>query len=121
VHWCSCLFELGLIDLFVEIFNEVGLPLGGLMICLFLGYFWKTENALTRNTRRLSERYDESTGSASFWIIMIKFISPALIALVLITTPWKNIIICLTELLLSSRHPLYFGHNFKLSNIYGKN
>jgi neurotransmitter:Na+ symporter, NSS family len=79
-------FELGLIDLFVEIFNEVGLPLGGLMICLFLGYFWKTENALLEIKDGYST-VDESRFS-TFWIIMIKFISPALIALVLFTTVW---------------------------------
>ncbi len=34
---------IGTIDL---IFSQVGLPLGGILICLFLGYVWKTENAL---------------------------------------------------------------------------
>ncbi|MCC5908644.1 MAG: sodium-dependent transporter [Balneolaceae bacterium] len=79
-------FELSLIDLFVEIFNEVGLPLGGLMICLFLGYFWKTENALLE----IQDGYPTVNDGKFriFWIIMIKFISPVLIALVLITTIW---------------------------------
>ncbi len=79
-------FELSLIDLFVEIFNEVGLPLGGLMICLFLGYFWKTENALLE----IEDGYPTVNEGKFriFWIIMIKFISPVLIALVLITTIW---------------------------------
>ena len=79
-------FELSLIDLFVEIFNEVGLPLGGLMICLFLGYFWKTENALLE----IQDGYPTVNEGKFriFWIIMIKFISPVLIALVLITTIW---------------------------------
>ncbi|HKL19749.1 MAG TPA: hypothetical protein VJ905_12320, partial [Halalkalibaculum sp.] len=34
---------IGTIDL---IFSQVGLPLGGILICLFLGYVWKTENAM---------------------------------------------------------------------------
>lgn len=39
-------FNTSLIGIFVIIFNNIGLPLGGLMICLFLGYYWKTSNAL---------------------------------------------------------------------------
>jgi NSS family neurotransmitter:Na+ symporter len=80
-------FELGLIDIFVNIFNEVGLPLGGLMICLFLGYFWKTENALLE-----MEEGNKGISSSKFstvWIIFIKFISPILIALVLFSTIWS--------------------------------
>lgn len=80
-------FELGLIDIFVNIFNEVGLPLGGLMICLFLGYFWKSENALLE-----MEHGNKGISSSKFstiWIIFIKFISPILIALVLISTIWS--------------------------------
>lgn len=80
-------FELVLIDYFVNIFNEVGLPLGGLMICLFLGYFWKSENALLE-----MENGNKGISTSKFstiWIIFIKFISPILIALVLISTIWR--------------------------------
>lgn len=80
-------FELVLIDYFVNIFNEVGLPLGGLMICLFLGYFWKSENALLE-----MEDGNKGISTSKFstiWIIFIKFISPILIALVLISTIWR--------------------------------
>lgn len=79
-------FELGLIDTFVAIFNEVGLPLGGLMICIFLGYFWKTENALLE-----MENGNEGINGSLFgkiWVIFIKYISPVLIAVVLFTTIW---------------------------------
>ena len=77
-------FELGLIDLFVEIFNEVGLPLGGLAICLFLGYFWKSENALIE----MQDGYADVKESrfSTVWVIFIKYITPLLIALVLIST-----------------------------------
>jgi len=79
--------ETSLIDYFVNIFNEVGLPLGGLMICLFLGYFWKSENALLE-----MEDGNKGISTSKFstiWIIFIKFISPILIALVLISTIWR--------------------------------
>lgn len=77
-------YELRAIDWFVNIFNEVGLPLGGLMISLFLGYFWKTENALLE----MKNGYPgvESGRFSTFWVIMIKYISPALIALVLVSS-----------------------------------
>ena len=82
-------YELYLIDVFVNIFNEIGLPLGGLMICIFLGYFWKTENALLE----LKDGYKNvDNGNFSWlWIILIKYISPVLIALVLISTIWSLI------------------------------
>ncbi|MDX1618530.1 MAG: sodium-dependent transporter [Balneolaceae bacterium] len=35
-----------LIGVFVTIFNNVGLPLGGFLISVFLGYYWKTDRAL---------------------------------------------------------------------------
>lgn len=77
-------FEISLIDVFVYIFNEIGLPLGGLMICLFLGYFWKTENALLE----IENGFDnvENHWFSTFWVFFIKFICPILITLVLVTT-----------------------------------
>ncbi|MCC5915039.1 MAG: sodium-dependent transporter [Balneolaceae bacterium] len=79
-------FELALIDIFVAIFNEIGLPLGGLMICIFLGYFWKTENALIE----MEDGYENVRQSkfAPIWSIFIRYISPLLIALVLISVIW---------------------------------
>lgn len=77
-------FELGLIDVFVMIFNEIGLPLGGLMICIFLGYFWKAENAILE----IKDGYPNIEGSrvSVVWIFFIKYICPVLIAIVLVTT-----------------------------------
>lgn len=79
-------FELSLIDYFVMIFNEIGLPLGGLAISLFLGYFWKTENAILE----LEQGNKKIRESAFYllWVILIKYISPLLIGLVLLTTVW---------------------------------
>jgi len=77
-------FNLGLIDVFVMIFNEIGLPLGGLMICLFLGYFWKAENAILE----IKDGYPDIEGSkvSAVWVFFIKYICPLLIGIVLITT-----------------------------------
>jgi neurotransmitter:Na+ symporter, NSS family len=77
-------FDISLIDYFVYIFNEIGLPLGGLMICLFLGYFWKTENALIE----IEQGFEgvENHWFAKVWTFFIRYVCPVLIALVLITT-----------------------------------
>jgi neurotransmitter:Na+ symporter, NSS family len=84
-------YNIQLIDVLVSIFNEVGLPLGGLMICIFLGYFWKTENALLE----ISKGYENMNESpfGSIWSFFIRYICPLLIGLVFVTTlygmlPW---------------------------------
>jgi len=82
-------FDISLIDYFVYIFNEIGLPLGGLMICLFLGYFWKAENALLE----IEQGFEgvESHWFAKVWTFFIRYICPVLIGLVLITTIYNII------------------------------
>jgi neurotransmitter:Na+ symporter, NSS family len=84
-------YNINLIDVLVAIFNEIGLPLGGLMICIFLGYFWKTENALLEISRGYENAVDGPFGSV--WSFFIRFVCPLLIGLVFITTiysmvPW---------------------------------
>ncbi|MDR8391033.1 sodium-dependent transporter [Aliifodinibius sp. S!AR15-10] len=71
-------FNTSLIGIFVIIFNNIGLPLGGLLICLFLGYYWKTENAL-------SEMENGSPGIrktlfAKVWPAFVMVIAPLAIA-----------------------------------------
>ncbi|MEL7834630.1 sodium-dependent transporter [Fodinibius sp. Rm-B-1B1-1] len=67
-------FDTSLIDVFVVIFNEVGLPLGGFLICIFLGYYWKTDNAL----KEMENGYPGIMTSifAKVWPIFIKVIAP---------------------------------------------
>ncbi len=77
-------FNIGLIDLLATIFNNVGLPLGGLMLSLFLAWFWKTENAI-EEIRSGYENLDHGYFQ-NVWTLFIKYICPVLIALVLITT-----------------------------------
>ncbi len=77
-------FDTGLIDHIDFIFSVIGLPLGGLIISLFLAYVWKTESA----KMELQNGF-ENIGSHWFWPvwkIFIKFICPILIALILATT-----------------------------------
>jgi NSS family neurotransmitter:Na+ symporter len=82
-------FDIGLIDLLAIIFNNIGLPLGGLLICIFLGYFWKAENAILE----IKSGYEniEDGPVAAIWIFFIKVICPILIGLVFVTTVYNTI------------------------------
>jgi NSS family neurotransmitter:Na+ symporter len=73
-------FDINWIDRLSLIFNDIGLPLGGLMICIFLGWFWKTESALLE----IKEGFEELDSSKfrTLWPIFITYICPALIAVV---------------------------------------
>lgn len=77
-------FDTSLIDTIDFIFSVIGLPLGGLMISIFLAYFWKTENAKIE-LRHGFENIDNHW-FWPVWKVFIKYICPVLIALILGTT-----------------------------------
>lgn len=66
-----------LIGWFDYIFSSVGLPLGGFLICIFVGYFWKTNQAL----EEMQHGYPDIRSSlfSKVWPVFIKFICPAAI------------------------------------------
>ncbi|MFD2532283.1 sodium-dependent transporter [Gracilimonas halophila] len=66
-----------LIGWFDYIFNSIGLPIGGFLICLFVGYFWTTENAI--NEMEYGFAGIKQTLFSKVWPIFIKFICPAAI------------------------------------------
>ena len=67
-------FDLSWIDSIDYIFSQVGLPLGGFLICYFLGYVWTVESAL--------EEIEQGFGGlhksifVRLWPFFIKFIAP---------------------------------------------
>ena len=67
-------FDISLIGLFVKIFNNIGLPLGGFLICMFLGYYWETQNAITE----MEAGYPGIRQSvfSKVWPFFIKVITP---------------------------------------------
>lgn len=77
-------FNIGLIDFLSTSFNDVGLPLGGFMISIFLGYVWTTQKALLE----LEDGYPglQSSWFKPVWVVFIKYICPLLIGAVLIST-----------------------------------
>jgi|AntRauTorcE11897_2_1112592.scaffolds.fasta_scaffold02337_7 NSS family neurotransmitter:Na+ symporter len=65
---------IGTLDL---IFSQVGLPLGGIMICLFLSYVWKTDNAFDELELGNNNFRNSFVGKA--WKIFIMIICPIVI------------------------------------------
>lgn len=72
-----------LIGWFDYLFSSIGLPLGGFLICIFVGYVWKTENAV--NEMEYGFAGIKQTLFSKVWPIFIKYICPAAILYNLIT------------------------------------
>ncbi|MDZ7693538.1 MAG: sodium-dependent transporter [Balneolaceae bacterium] len=83
-------FYLPLIDFLDLIFSQIGLPLGGIMICLFLGYVWKMENAF----KELDSGYKGFSGTllAKCWKIFIMIICPLVILFNLLRALFPNLV-----------------------------
>ena len=81
-------FDTSLIGTIDLIFSQVGLPLGGIMICLFLGYVWKAENAL----KEMDSGYAGVSGSlfGKVWRFLIMIFCPLVILYNLISTLFPN-------------------------------
>jgi len=71
-------FNTSLIGTFDNIFNNFGLPLGGLLMCIFVGYVWKTDSALSE--MELGFEGVKQGLFAKVWPIFIKVICPIVIA-----------------------------------------
>ena len=68
----------------VNIFLNVGLPVGGLMICLFLGFVWRTEPALRELEKGRPGTLTDPFGR--LWPAFIRFFCPVTILLVFLNT-----------------------------------
>lgn len=81
-------FQTSLIGTIDLIFSQVGLPLGGIMICLFLGYVWKVDNALGE----MENGYQGISQSmlAKVWRFLIMIFCPIVILYNLISTLFSN-------------------------------
>lgn len=79
-------FDTGLIDLLDMIFSQVGLPLGGLLICLFLSYVWKVENAMEE--LELGNPGFGSSLLGKVWTGMVMVVCPIVIFYILFSNIW---------------------------------
>ncbi|MFH5832383.1 sodium-dependent transporter [Halalkalibaculum sp. DA3122] len=81
-------FYLPLIDFLDLVFSQIGLPLGGIMICLFLGYVWKTENAFKELNSGYKGFSDTLLGKA--WKFFVMIICPIVILFNLLRALFPN-------------------------------
>lgn len=57
-----------------NIFSNIGLPVGGLLLCIFVGYVWKTDNAI--NEMEFGYAGIKQTLFAKVWPFFIKVVTP---------------------------------------------
>ncbi|MDR9387763.1 MAG: sodium-dependent transporter [Balneolaceae bacterium] len=78
--WIS--FDLGMIDILDTVFSAYGLPIGGLLISLFVGWVWKTPSAM----EELKHGFPgfERSFFQKVWPLFIRFVCPILIFLILL-------------------------------------
>jgi len=73
------LINKGFLDLWDIIWGNLSLSIGAFFVAIFVGYIWKTSNALLEISKGT-----EKFKLAFFWMISIKFVSPVLILLILL-------------------------------------
>lgn len=72
----------GFFDLADHLVSNVSLPIGGILACVFIGWVWKTKNAVKEitNDGKVSFRL------APVWSALVKFVIPVLIFCIFITS-----------------------------------
>ena len=81
--WLSALPGVGMsfLDLMATVWNEFALPIGGLLLALFVGYAWGTDEAVEEMT---------ADGApfplANVWRVLIRYVCPVAILLIIIFT-----------------------------------
>lgn len=75
----SCIYVGRVFDILDALTSQIMLPLGGLFIALFVG--WGMRKAVVR-----SEMYGEGHPLFDIWLVILKYVSPLLVALVMIAT-----------------------------------
>lgn len=62
--------------------SNVSLPIGGILACIFIGWVWKTDNAVKEITNNGKVQFK----LAPVWSALIKFVLPVVIAVVFVTS-----------------------------------
>ena len=70
----------GFFDLADYLVSNVSLPVGGILACIFIGWVWKSKNAVKEITNDGKTEFK----LAGVWSVLIKFVLPVLIAAVFI-------------------------------------
>jgi len=84
VEWftnAEFLGQTGFLSIMNRIFSDISLPVGGLFLCIFVGWVWTTSEAFKEIEIGASERTVRLT---RLWSFLIKYICPAVIFVVLL-------------------------------------
>jgi len=84
VEWFTTvqfLGQTGFLDIMNKIFSDISLPVGGLFVCIFVGWVWSTKNAFEEIKLGASE---STINLTRLWPFLIKYVCPAVIFIVLL-------------------------------------
>ncbi len=76
-------FNISLIGYVDLIFGTIGLSISSLCLCIFLGYVWKTDSAISEISFGFGSSFFHTFSRA--WAVLIKYIDPLIIGVVLLT------------------------------------
>jgi NSS family neurotransmitter:Na+ symporter len=80
----TTIFNLNFFDLADFIASNVMLPLGGLLIAIFVAWIWSYDRVLPALREGAENLFDKYPWVITFWKIFLKYLSPILIFLVLL-------------------------------------
>lgn len=72
------IFGKNFFDLFDFLTSNIMLPLGGLMMCIFIGYIWGVDKAAAE----IMQNGKVAFKSRGFWNIMVRFVAPVAVGIV---------------------------------------
>lgn len=78
------IYELTIFGIFEYLTANIMLPLGGLLIAIFIAYHWKFDKAIPELKKGAEKLFDKNPWLTTGWKILIKYFAPALIFLVLL-------------------------------------
>jgi NSS family neurotransmitter:Na+ symporter len=71
---------MGFLDLMATVWNQFALPIGGLLLAIFVGHVWRTDQAL------LELNTGGRMPAAPLWAFLIRWVCPAAIAIIIIVS-----------------------------------
>lgn len=80
----SKIFGLTFFDIADYLSSNIMLPLGGMLIAIFVGYVWNTDKMLAELERGQQDFFRKYNWIIPVWIILVKYFAPILIFLVLL-------------------------------------
>lgn len=72
----------GFFDLADYLVSNISLPIGGILACVFIGWVWKTKNAVKEITNEGKVPFK----LAPVWSALVKFVLPVVIAIIFVTS-----------------------------------